>query len=110
MTPLELPVVDLADADAAARLRTALEQLGFAQLFSHGLDPTVRLELRAACDRFFGADLRDKLRYVHPEPAANRGYRAKGAEALSYSLGEASPPDLFESFNCVSMVWMVDYF
>jgi isopenicillin N synthase-like dioxygenase len=36
---------------------------------------------------------------VNPDTAANRGYAAEGTEALSYSLGEASPPDLFEAFN-----------
>ena len=34
-----------------------------------------------------------------PDPPINRGYAASGTEALSYSIGDAAPPDLFEAFN-----------
>ena len=55
--------------------------------------------MRAVSNDFFALDVATKKRFVHPDSGANRGYRAKGSEALSYSLGEESPPDLFESFN-----------
>lgn len=97
---LTLPTIDLAAPDAAAALAGAFERIGFAQLTGHGLSPDARRELRSTCDAFFATAHSEKLRFVHPDPAANRGYRAKGAEALSYSLGEPTPPDLFESFNC----------
>ena len=97
-----LPVVDLAASDAAEQLADGLRSLGFVQLVNHGASATAAAELRTACDDFFALDLGAKRALAHPDPAANRGYRAKGSEALSYSLGEPSPPDLFESFNCAN--------
>ena len=95
-----LPVVDLESHDAAEQLAAGLAALGFVQLVNHGADRRAAEALRAACDRFFGLPNETKRAFSHPAPEANRGFRAKGSEALSYSLGEASPPDLFESFNC----------
>jgi isopenicillin N synthase-like dioxygenase len=96
---LPIDIVDLESPTARRDLGFALESTGFVQLVGHGLDPHVRRDFRESSDVFFGLPTEVKERYVHPEPAANRGYRANGSEALSYSLGEASPPDLFESFN-----------
>ena len=94
-----IEIVDLGASDAAARLEIALAATGFVELTGHGLDESLRSRLRRACDEFFALEHSTKSRYVHKDPAANRGYRARGSEALSYSLGKESPPDLFESFN-----------
>lgn len=94
-----IETVDLSSSDAAAGLEAALSSIGFVQLVGHGLDSDVRKQLRGAADEFFELDHSVKSGFVHDDPAANRGYRARGSEALSYSLGEESPPDLFESFN-----------
>jgi len=85
--------------DAPKRLEAALSTSGFVQLTDHGIDAAVLAQMRLLADQFFAHDHDEKVRFVHDDPAANRGYRARGCEALSYSLGEASPPDLFESFN-----------
>lgn len=95
-----LPVVDLSAPDAASQLAEGLATLGFVQLMQHGTSATAASRLRAVCDEFFGLSPETKRNFVHLDPAANRGFRSKGSEALSYSLGEPSPPDLFESFNC----------
>lgn len=95
-----IPVVDLRAPSPAADLASGLAALGFVQLIGHGCSAQVATQLRDRCDAFFALDEPTKRRFVHPSPEANRGFRAKGSEALSYSLGEASPPDLFESFNC----------
>jgi len=97
-----VPVIDLSHDDAASALVDAFATVGFAELAGHGVSESAHASLRDQCDQFFALPVEDKLRYVHPAPEANRGFRAKGSEALSYSLGEASPPDLFESFNCAS--------
>lgn len=94
-----IDTVDLMDASADEALADALARTGFVQLVGHGLSDSVRAEHRAACDAFFALPEADKLAFIHDDPAANRGYRRKGSEALSYSLGRAAPPDLFESFN-----------
>ena len=48
---------------------------------------------------FFDLPTDEKLRYFADEAAANRGYAPYESEALSYSLGVESEPDLFEAFN-----------
>ena len=97
--PFRLDTVDLTSTTATTELGAALERTGFVQLVGHGLSDAARAQHREACDRFFALDEATKLGYVHEDPAANRGYRQKGSEALSYSLGRPAAPDLFESFN-----------
>ena len=94
-----IPLVDLASNTAAADLASGLATLGFVELENHGLEADTMAELRTAADDFFALPAAEKHRSVHPEPLANRGFRARGSEALAYSLGEETPPDLFESFN-----------
>jgi isopenicillin N synthase-like dioxygenase len=79
--------------DAAAR------DLGFAQIVGHRVPPAVVDAMVAASDAFFALPLDRKLASRPPDPSVNRGYAASGTEALSYSIGDAAPPDLFEAFN-----------
>jgi len=94
-----IPTVDLSARHASTELFAALERFGFVELVGHGLDPVAATNLRTAADAFFDLPESVKARYVHPEPLANRGFRSRGSEALAYSLGKETPPDLFESFN-----------
>ena len=94
-----IDTVDLADQDAPGALDRALRKDGFVQLVGHGLPTDVANSLWAAMEEFFALPFATKAKYVVDDAAANRGYRQRGSEALSYSLGAASPPDLFESFN-----------
>ncbi|MEM9653537.1 MAG: 2OG-Fe(II) oxygenase family protein [Actinomycetota bacterium] len=94
-----VPLVSLESAEAPTGLAEALARYGFVELTDHGLDPAVLSRLRLAVDAFFSLPTEVKVDYVHPDPLANRGYRPKGSEALAYSLGQDSLPDLFESFN-----------
>ncbi|MDY7104184.1 MAG: 2OG-Fe(II) oxygenase family protein [Actinomycetota bacterium] len=94
-----IATVDLRSGDAAARLDDAIRRDGFVQLVGHGLDEAVGDALWAGMDELFALPREVKAHYVVDDPTANRGWRERGSEALSYSLGEASPPDLFESFN-----------
>ena len=102
-----IDTVDLSSSTATTELGAALQRTGFVQLVGHGLDDTVRAEHRAVCDGFFALPEETKLAHVHEDPAANRGYRRKGSEALSYSLGRPAPPDLFESFNAGAQAELV---
>lgn len=108
MDGLDVPIVDLEPwwgGDRAARRRVA-EQfdaaaagVGFAQVTGHRIAPSTIDAMVDATDRFFAQPLDDKLRARPDDPAVNRGYAASGTEALSYSIGDASAPDLFEAFN-----------
>jgi len=48
---------------------------------------------------FFDLPVAEKMRFALDDVAANRGYAPFESEALSYSLGVDSEPDLFEAFN-----------
>lgn len=109
VTPsFRVPVVDLepwwegssADRRAvAAVFDAAATDVGFAQIVGHRIpDATVDAMIDAS-DRFFARPLAEKLAVRPADPSVNRGYAASGSEALSYSIGEAAPPDLFEAFN-----------
>lgn len=97
--PSMVPVVDLRSEASSEALIEALAAFGFVELGGHGLDATVMADLREEADTFFDLPEATKRQSVHPEPLANRGFRSRGSEALAYSLGETTPPDLFESFN-----------
>jgi len=95
-----VPVIDLAAADAPARIDDACRSVGFMSVVGHGVAPAVVDAMLAATDAFFGLPLDEKLRYRPPGPDINRGYAARGTESLTYSLGvDGKPPDLFEAFN-----------
>lgn len=94
-----VPTVDLSHGEAVSELVAGLSSYGFVSLVGHGIDSVIMDALRRAADEFFSLDETVKTEFVDPDPLANRGFRAKGSEALAYSLGETTPPDLFESFN-----------
>jgi isopenicillin N synthase-like dioxygenase len=108
MAVLVVPVVDLepwweGDADARQEVATAwddaLRNVGFVQVAGHRIPDPVIDAMVAASDAFFGLPLEEKLAVRPDDLTVNRGYAAIGTEALSYSIGEAAPPDLFEAFN-----------
>jgi isopenicillin N synthase-like dioxygenase len=104
---MEIPVIDLrpwwgTDADRLAvgrQVDAAARAFGFFQIVGHRL-PTERIEaMVAASTEFFALPIEIKQRCTPADPAINRGYAARGTEALSYSIGRDAPPDLFEAFN-----------
>lgn len=94
-----IDTVDLSSSDAPDALDRALRKDGFVQLIGHGLPDEVGDGLWAGMDEYFALPEDVKRQHVVTDDSANRGYRQRGSEALSYSIGSASPPDLFESFN-----------
>ncbi len=105
---LDVPVVDLepwwtgveSERDAvAATFDEAASRVGFAQVVGHRVPDEVVVAMVAASDRFFALPLADKLDVRPTDLTVNRGYAASQTEALSYSIGEVAPPDLFEAFN-----------
>ncbi len=98
MSPV-VPVISLASPNAARELDEAASTIGFFQVADHAVPVDTIDAMRTATDAFFARPLEEKRRWASPSPDINRGYAAKGTEALSYSIGVDSPPDLFEAFN-----------
>ena len=105
---IEVVPVDLTpwfDGDEADRRRVAelvdeaCSTSGFLSVTGHGIDQALIDRMLEVTTAFFDLPLEEKLRHRPDDLAANRGYAAEGTEALSYSIGEESPPDLFEAFN-----------
>jgi isopenicillin N synthase-like dioxygenase len=95
-----IPVVDLTgDRAAVARqIDTACRRVGFFQIVGHGLDPGVEQRAWNAAHEFFALALDDKLAVRIP-PGDAYGYGPFQVERLAASLGEATPPDLKETFS-----------
>lgn len=103
----DVPVIDISawsDGGGAARAAVAgavdeaASTVGFMQVTGHGIPDAAVQGLTAAMDSYFGLDPAAKEAHRAP-PHVNRGWSAPGSERLSYSLGVASPADLFEAFN-----------
>jgi isopenicillin N synthase-like dioxygenase len=107
VTVTQIPVIDLApwwgtEADRRAvgrEVDVAARRFGFFQVVGHRL-PTDQIDamVEASTD-FFAMPVEVKRRCTPDDPSINRGYAARGTEALSYSMGRDAPPDLFEAFN-----------
>jgi isopenicillin N synthase-like dioxygenase len=102
-----VPVIDIApflNGDKAARRAVAQEVdaacsgLGFLIISGHGVAESLVRDMQAVSRAYFDLPLDEKLKLRMP-PDRYRGYIAPGSEALSYSLGNESPPDLKESFS-----------
>lgn len=95
------PFLDGSDAErraVAIAVDAACADMGFLLVSGHGIPPSLVDGMRRVSTSFFERSLEDKLRYRMP-PDRYRGFIAFGNEALAYSLGDESPPDLKESFS-----------
>lgn len=105
--PTIVPAIDLqrfTNGGAEQRQQVAREvdvacrDIGFLVIRNHGVDPEVLENARRASRAFFNLPLKQKLAYIPPDKRF-RGYYGIGNTALSYSLNEDTPPDLFERFT-----------
>jgi isopenicillin N synthase-like dioxygenase len=88
-----------AAAACARSIDTACRETGFLSVTGHGIPAElIDAMLRVTTD-FFDQPLPYKTGFRVEDRAANRGYAGSQSEALSYSIGKPSPPDLFEAFN-----------
>ena len=108
MTLLSVPIIDLAPyfagtaegkAEVARQVDEACRGIGFLVIRNHGIAPELIARVSAVSRRFFDLPLADKRKVDRPRDDAVRGYSAVGEEGLSYSLEEAAPGDLKESFS-----------
>lgn len=108
MTLLTVPIIDLAPyfegteqgrAEVARKVDEASRSIGFLVITHHGISPELIARVSELSRQFFALPLADKRRVDRPREDAVRGYSAVGEEGLSYSLEEATPGDLKESFS-----------
>lgn len=83
----------------AAEVDRACSTSGFLAVTGHGIDPGIIDEMLTVTTAYFDRPVAEKLQHRPDDLEGNRGYAPEGSEALSYSLGQESPPDLFEAFN-----------
>lgn len=84
-------------AGVVAEVGRACREVGFFVAVGHGIDSALVTDLRRVGLEFFDLDEETKLVYEPPVGSGSAGYVR--SEALSYSRGDASPPDLKESFT-----------
>ena len=99
-TELDLvPTIDLSgEPGAVAReIDRACRDVGFFQVVGHGVDPAVADTAWHLAQRFFALPLDEKLALAIP-PGDAYGYGPFRVERLAASLGDATPPDLKETF------------
>jgi isopenicillin N synthase-like dioxygenase len=83
----------------AVAIDEACRDTGFLVLTGHGVPLGLCDQILDAYGAFFDLPAAEKQRLTVHDPAANRGYTAVGQEALAYTLGDATPPDLFEALT-----------
>jgi isopenicillin N synthase-like dioxygenase len=101
-----IPVLDIGGwesgtdrAAIAAAFDDACREYGFLQVTGHGVDRSVIDGALDAMDDFFALPLERKVAARPASHDINRGYSPMGSEALSYSTGRESRPDLLEAFE-----------
>tara|TARA_Y100001934_G_scaffold136263_1_gene164475 strand:- start:2504 stop:3142 length:639 start_codon:yes stop_codon:yes gene_type:complete len=112
MSDLRVPVIDVApflagDADAtrtiAHQVDEACREIGFLTIIGHGIPEAQIDAARRAGRDFFKLPLEQKQHTPRPSHESGRGYTVFGDQALAYSLGVETPPDLQESFGIGSL-------
>ena len=82
----------------AAAVDAACSGSGFLSVTGHGIPQALMADMLDTSAAFFDLPAPVKLGYRPDDLELNRGYVPEGTEALSYSLGVESPPDLYEAF------------
>ncbi|MDB5406155.1 MAG: 2OG-Fe(II) oxygenase [Rhodospirillales bacterium] len=108
MTLLNVPVIDIRpyrEGSAAEQMAVAglvgqaCRDIGFLVITGHGVPSALIDRTDRAASTFFDLPLAKKMALKRPKEDQVRGYSAVGDEGLSYSLDEATPGDLKESFS-----------
>jgi isopenicillin N synthase-like dioxygenase len=108
MTLLSVPIIDLqpyfssspeGKSSVAAAVDRACRDIGFLVITNHGIPEDLIQKVSSLTTRFFDMPLAEKRKVDRPSPEMVRGYSAVAEEGLSYSLEEAAPGDLKESFS-----------
>lgn len=102
-----VPIIDIAPyrlggdsekARVARDIDAACRDIGFLMVSGHGVADSLIAGMYESAASYFALPYWEKMRLKMP-PDRYRGYTPYGAEMLAYSLDEATPPDIKESFS-----------
>lgn len=103
-----VPVIDIAPfregtpegrQAVAEAVADACANVGFLQITGHGVPQDLVDRVYGMAKAFFDLTEEQKAVAAQPAPDQIRGWSGVGKEGLSYSLGEAAPPDLKEKMD-----------
>ena len=103
-----VPLIDIApflhgNPDDKRRVAREIDrvcrEIGFFFLDGHGITEAQFSEIYDVSKAYFRLEATAKAAVAQPAPDVVRGYIGYGAAALADTLGEATPPDLKESFS-----------
>jgi isopenicillin N synthase-like dioxygenase len=84
--------------EVAGAIDAACTDIGFFMVVGHGIpEPLITTTRQRAID-FFALPEAEKMQVARPPAKISRGYNWVGDRSLSYSLGQAAPPDIQEAF------------
>ncbi|MDK2778856.1 MAG: isopenicillin N synthase family oxygenase [Pseudomonadota bacterium] len=104
----QVPVIDLAPyfegtPEGKQKVAEAVDQacrdIGFLVITNHQVPQELVDRVYRQSREFFNLPMSEKRKVDRPDPSMVRGYSAVEEEGLSYSLEEAAPGDLKESFS-----------
>ena len=85
-------------ARVAAEVDKACREIGFLVVSGHGVPEALIAKMHAMSDEYFGLPFWEKMRHKLPADRL-RGYSPSESHNLAYTMDEAAPTDLRESFN-----------
>jgi isopenicillin N synthase-like dioxygenase len=107
-----VPVIDIepyrigdtaAKRGVAEQVESACRDIGFLTIIGHGVPDALTTRCYNLAKQFFDLPASEKNVVARPRPDTIRGYSGVANEGLSYTLGDAAPPDLKESFDIGSV-------
>src|SRR6195256_111348 len=107
MTDNAIPSIDLSllrsgsdsgKHDVARQIDAACTEIGFFTITGHGIPEDLIATTRQRAIVFFALPDEEKMKVQRPPAKISRGYNWVGDRSLSYSLGQAAPPDIQEAF------------
>jgi isopenicillin N synthase-like dioxygenase len=82
----------------ARAIDAACTDIGFFMVTGHDVPRQLIETTRARAIAFFALPSEEKMKVQRPPAKISRGYNWVGDRSLSYSLGQAAPPDIQEAF------------
>jgi isopenicillin N synthase-like dioxygenase len=89
---------DIEKREVARQIDAACTNIGFFMMTGHGISADLIATARQRTIDFFALPDEEKMKVQRPPAKISRGYNWVGDRSLSYSLGQAAPPDIQEAF------------